>query len=144
MHYIFCYENQFDKILVYKVRNFNNNEKKKSSPKIFKKMFILRFIFVLYIINQVHSRPTGLSVLNELMHQSHSKEATAHITATKASPLSTTKDTLVHNGQSISIYEKYPWLDNALSLLFDKLLRILVVLVKKFVFKIDVTVADLF
>ena len=42
-----------------------------------------------------------------------------------------------------TIFEKYPWLDNALQIILEKLIRLFAYAVKKIIFKMDVNLADL-
>lgn len=106
-------------------------------------MLLLRVIFFYAIINQVIGRPTGFSALSDLLHKNHHQKITEY--TEESSTASTTSFPMNFPAdQKKSLYEEYPWLDNALSLLFDKLLRIVIVLIKKFIFKVDVTVADFF
>lgn len=104
-------------------------------------MFILRIILILVMINQASCRPTGFSALNDLINNSHQEQKTVVMESSTSPNYGHMRSPV---SQRKSIYEEYPWLDNALSLLFDKLLRLFVVLVKKFIFKMDVTVADFF
>ena len=114
-------------------------------------MFTIRIISILLVINHVICRPTGFAALNEIIYnnpaqydlQQMEEHDSQHAQAQQVPTQSSTNQPESTN-QPKSLFEEYPWLDNALALLSDKFIRLLGLLIKKFIFKMDVNVAEVF
>ena len=108
-------------------------------------MFFFRFYLVLMMVNQSLSRPVLFDTFKQLINENvesstHiSEQATAQITTETSTQgfFQATKET-----KDQTLFERLPWLDNAIEFLLDRLYRIVIVLIKKFVFKMPVHITD--
>lgn len=98
-------------------------------------------ILLIWVINLSICRPIGFASLSKLINNDRHVDTQNQVN--DVSPINiqitSTQPTIQ---QRKSIFEEHPWLDNALTLLFDKLFRLIVILLKKFVFKMDVSMSD--
>ena len=106
-------------------------------------MLIIRIFIILMVVNRIVCPPTRFAALNEMLYKTDAD--TEEENDIQESPQSSNQQetTQSSRNQPRTIYEEYPWLDNAIALISDKLIRLLGFIVKKFIFKMDINFADI-
>ena len=104
--------------------------------------FLKLIILIVISFNLCTSRPIQFDTLANIIkgHNSELSQAKQVTESSKITQEMSSKESSIKNEKSI--FEEHPWLDNALTLLVDKLFRLLVILLKKFVFKMEVNMSD--
>jgi len=126
-------------------------------------MSSIKIIILILVANQVIARPIEFATLNKLIYNNQAEQElqqleepyfqspqqdTIQVPQVQQDSTQTShaqhNPTQSSNNQPKSMFEEYPWLDNALALLSDKFIRLLGFLIKKFILKMDVNMAEIF
>jgi hypothetical protein len=110
-------------------------------------------ILVFYAIKLVGGLPVSFEILNDLVNgqslQHADQESISQATHASAQEAAQemndqTKQQETKNERIGSVFDEYVWLDNALQFIGDRIFRLIGLLIKKYIFKQNVSFTDLF